>query len=656
MTTVMTSQNSDSQPDPGESLLDKLSIKDSKALIDDFEKKYKQAKDARVPFEREWYLNIAFYFGKQWVQWVKAGGASDFARLIEPPVPPWRVRLVSNKIKPIIRKELAKINQERPRGFVVPSSSDDEDLAAARAGDAIYEHVTTQDLRLASVMWRASFWMVLCGTGFVKDWYDPKEYDAAGMEGRIKAEPLSPFHILVPDVEEQELDHQPYVIQAMGKDPDWIEMLFGKKVQADSKGGAGLLEQKFLNALGISSGAMRDKVVVKEIWIKPSAKYKNGLVAMWANNEILHVTEGHPYAHGEYPFTKIDHIPTGRFYGQSTIVDLIPLQKEYNRTRSQVIEAKNRMSKPQLIAPKGSVDPRKITTEPGLVIQYTPGFTPPQPIPLQNLPQYVLEELDRTQRDMDDISSQHEVSKGRTPPGVEAATAIAYLQEQDDTVIAHTVDSVETAHERVGKHLLAHVGQFWDAERTIRVVGKNSFYEAYVFKGSDLRGNTDFKVVSGSAAPRSRAAKQAHIMELMKLGFIPPDRGLQFLDMGETARLYEEMQIDVRQAQRENLKMSHGQPAPVNVWDNHQIHILEHDAYRKRQEFEQLDENAQMIFQQHVEGHKMANALEMGQPMEMGNPMLTGMAKGTLQAPPGMEQDQGQGQQPAQQQLPMEGM
>lgn len=644
-----------------------MSIKDSKKLLDDFEGMFKKAREARLEFEREWYLNLAFYFGRQWVQWVKAGDA-EFSRLIEPPLPPWRVRLVINKIKPIIRKELAKINQERPRGFVVPSSSDDADLAAAKAGDSIYEHVTTQDLNLSNIMWRASFWMVMCGTGFIKDWYDETEYDSAGMQGRIKGEPLSPFHLLAPDMEEPELDNQPYIIHAMGKDPEWIELRLGKKLQPDSdSAGGGLLENKFLNALGIKSTSHRKKVMVKEIWIQPNSKYKNGLVAMWANNEILHVTEGMPYAHGEYPFTKIDHIPTGRFYGQSTIVDLIPLQKEYNRARSQIIESRNRMSKPQLSAAKGSIDARKITTEPGLVVFYQPGFQPPQPIPLQGLPNYVLEEVDRTQRDMDDISSQHEVSKGRTPPGVEAATAIAYLQEQDDTVIAHTTDSVESAHQRIGKHLLSYVGQFWDAQRVIRVVGKNSFYESYIFKGSDLRGNTDFKVVPGSSAPRSRAAKQAMIMELMKLGLIPPDRALQYLEMAETSKLFEEMQIDVRQAQRENLKISSGgflmnpnEPSmqvPVNVWDEHAAHIQEHDAYRKRQEFEQLDERIKQYFQMHVDTHKMAMAMEMGMPMPEGDPRLTGMAKGTLQLPagPGDTQGQEEGQQPPQQeQLPME--
>lgn len=628
-------------------LLKRMSEEDKNTLLADFEKKFKQARDARLTFEKEWYLNIAFYFGKQWVGWTRSGnGVDDFAKLYEPPAPSWRVRLVANKIKPIIRKELAKINQERPRGFVVPASSDDEDLASAKAGDAIYEHVSTQDLKIESVFWRSSFWMALTGTGLIKDWYDESMYDSSGLQGAIQAEPVTPFHFLVPDIEEPELENQPFVIHTIGKDPEWVEQKTGTKVKPDTQNTAGLLEEKFLSALGVNTTNARNKVAVKEIWMKPTKKYPEGLVAMWANGNLLHVTEGNPYAHGDYPFTKIEHIPTGRFYGQSTIVDLIPLQKEYNRTRSQIIEAKNRMAKPQLLAPKGSIEPRKITTEPGLVIFYVPGFAPPTPLPLQNLPSYVMEELDRSQRDIDDISSQHEVSKGRTPPGVEAATAIAYLQEMDDTILAHTIDSVEKAHERVGQHLLSHAGQFWDAQRIIKVVGKNSFFESFIFKASDLRGNTDYRVVSGSAAPVSRAAKQAQIMELIKMGIIPPDRGLQYIHMGETARLYEEMQVDVRHAQRENLMMSQGVEATVNSWDEHQVHIMEHNMYRKRQEFDALPDEFKMIFEAHVEYHKATVSMEMGYPMQPGDPRLNMVVKGALQAGPPTDQNAGQQQQP----------
>src|SRR6185503_15950160 len=65
---------------------------------------------------------------------------------------------------------------------------------------------------------------------------------------------------------------------------------------------------------------------------------------------------------------------------------------------------------------------------------------------------------------------------------------------------------------------------------------------------------------TNSMAPRSVAAKQAFITELMKMGAIEPNKALRYLQMSETDKLYDELMIDNRQAQRENVYMSEGQP------------------------------------------------------------------------------------------------
>src|SRR5215510_10163729 len=132
--------------------------------------------------------------------------------------------------------------------------------------------------------------------------------------------------------------------------------------------------------------------------------------------------------------------------------------------------------------------------------------------------------------------------------------------------------------------------------------------------------------------------------------------------MSETNKLYDEMMLDSRHAQRENVFMSQGQPlykidpngqppvdpntgmpqmdqmgmpmpaykqatqtdpmtgqdiidpttgAPkqypvtVNPFDAHDIHIEEHQNYQKSQEYELLPPEVQQIIQDHVDEHKM---------------------------------------------------
>ena len=599
--------------------------------------RYKQIKVARSSIERQWYVNLAFYFGKQYVNFINtsSNASGNNFRLTVPSAPPWRVRMVSNKIRPIIRTELAKVTAQKPNATVYPASNDDRDIFAARAGEQIYDSLYRRK-KMKNILRRSMFWTLICGNGYIKDWWDPSAFDPDGQSpGDVMLSPETPFHIMVPDFREEELEDQPYLIHASTKSPEWVQSRYGKQLKGrvispNTAGALDILENSFLNLVGATQ-LTKNHVLCLEVWVKPGGMklFPNGGMYTLLGDTIVQAVglngEPWPFKHNQYPITKFDHIPTGKFYSESVITDLIPLQKEYNRTRSQIVEAKNRMSKPQLMAYKGSVNPAQMTTEPGQVILVVPGFAMPTPVPLTALPAYVLEELARCQSDMDDISGQHEITKGRVPPGVTAATAISYLQEQDDSKISHTVDSIEDGMEKIAQHLLSHVVQYWDMPRIVKVVGADGSYDAQMLKGTDLRGNTDIKIEAGSALPTSKAAKQAYIMDLMKMGFIPPEQGLKVLEFGGVEKIYDEMQQDVRQAQRENLRMQEidpqitamqqeqveaGQPVQpgiqTNNWDNHQVHIDTHNKFRKSASFEQLDDTIKQEYESHVQQHQVA--------------------------------------------------
>ena len=634
-------------------------------------------KSNRSQLERQWYLNMAMYAGRQNVvaQSLNAGGG-QVTRLVTPKAPYWRVRMVVNKVRPTIRTELAKLTASKPNASVIPASSDDDDLFASYAGEQIWESFY-QNKKANVILRRALFWTLLTGNGFIKDYWDQSIIDTESQtQGDIQIEPVTPFHIFVPSFVEEEIENQPFAIHAMTKTVDWVALRFekglnGKDIKPDTVDAGSILNNAFLNLIGAKQN-VADMVLCYELWAKPGElkEFPNGVMLTLVGDQIVQAFEGFPYQHGDYPFTKFEHIPTGKFYAESVITDLIPIQREYNRTRSQIIEAKNRMAKPQLLAPAGSINVAKITTEPGQVIEYKLGYNPPTPLPLQALPSYVLQELDRSQIDWDDISRQHEVTRGQVPPGVTAATAISFLQEQDDTALSHTVDSIERGMEKIAKHVLSYAVQFWDVPRMIKTVGSDGSFDTLMLKGSALRGNTDIRMEAGSGLPTSKAAKQAFILDLMKMGFIDPNKGLEVMQIGGIQKIYDQIQVDTRQAQRENLRLKtvspeiwaqhqeaqmmnmmqvpdvnapqmpflpndpstvppEGSPVantmqpgatlpalvPVNDWDNHAVHIDTHNKYRKSQQYELLPQEAKMAFEEHVQHHKAALMVTMPPPV-----------------------------------------
>lgn len=636
--------------------------KDALRITSWVNEQFVKMKQARSTTERQWYLNLAFYFGKQNVQFVGGNNKSaQTMKLYTPPAPYYRSRPVINLIRPRMRKEMAKLTAQKPSLTVVPSSSDERDLYAAQAAENIWEYMYDSH-KVPSTLRRAVFWTAMTGNGFVKNWWDPSAVDKLSDQmGDICYEPITPFHLFVPDLREEEIENQPFIMHATLRNAEELSIAYGRPISFNANE-SDKLEDSFLNVMGLQQWEKNKNVFVQEVWIKPGRlkMFPNGALVTTAGNQVIAYYDRWEYDHEKFPVAHIGNIPTGKFYRDSTMNDLIPLQREYNRTRGQIIESKNRMAKPQLAAEIGSIDPSKITTEPGQVILYRPGFQAPQPIPLQSLPSYVLEEQDRIRSDMDELSGSFELTDF---PGVTAATAISYLQEQSESQLAYTFDSIEECLEKIGYMTLNYVKQYWTTEHKVKITGQDGSFDVKTFEGSELRDNTDVRCEAGSALPTSRAAKQAFIMDLMKFGFIDPQKGLEVMEIGGINKIYEQIQVDIRQAQRENLKMAQvtqelidqnrleqydkfvaspegqalmaqgllmegpagdlvrldqaamgGEPmpvevpliVPVNTWDDHRLHIERHNNFRKSQSYDNLTQEAKDLFEEHVKQHVSA--------------------------------------------------
>lgn len=614
---------------------------------------YEVCNRQRQKQERQWYLNLAFLKGHHYVDWIKTASSSSGFKLWTPPAPPWRVRLVINKIRPAIRKEIAKLTSNKPNWTVVPNSTEDVDIIAAQVAEKIFTYLYDEN-RIQNKLKKTVFWSSSCGTGYIKAYWDKDKicgYGENEYQGEIVYEHLDPFHVFVPDLMLEEIEDQPYVIHAQTRSMQWVKSKFPHiNVQPDVQAASGIIEDAYLN-LSNAKNNDNSQVLILEMWIKPQRlpEHPNGAYILMVGDQIAQYIDEYPYDHKMYPFAKIDHIPSGQYYSTSVIEDLIPISREINRTRSQIVENKNMMGKLQFFYPSGSIDVRKVTNEPGQGIPFNPGLGPPIPAQPPNLPSYIIQHLDMLNGDFDDLSAQHEVSRGNAPGSVVAATAIGALQEQDDSQLSTTIDSIEDGIKKLGQLSLGYVEQFWDTERLVKVTSVDSFFDVQVYKGSAIRGNKDVRVEAGSALSVSKAAKQAFIMDLMNNQHIPPQAGLEVLEFPGVEKLYENMQIDIRQASRENLKMAAGegqqqpkvdpmtgQPVPMvgpdgqpviemdpmtgqptivpemetvfppNQWDNHELHIEIHNKFRKGQQYEILPDEIKAIFELHVTLHQEA--------------------------------------------------
>ena len=623
---------------------------EGKKLVAWVQSEWQRARTARSQKQLQWFHNMSMFYGHHWLEQTRGNFPEGYKdKLFTPRKPYYHERKTINRIRSYVRWEMSKMLSSFPTAQAIPASSEDDDQRAAFAAEQAWTSIS-EAKKLRQHMSRAMWWTIVTGNGFLKTQWDPNCKDkVSGEMGDIKYGHVTPFHLFVPDIREQDIEDQPFVINAYTKTVEWAQYYFAKelgdiKLTPSTSAANQIIDEAYLN-LGNSKAP--DSVIVYETWVKPggSKLMPEGGVIISIEDTLISVHKGgFPYGHGMYPFTKFEHIPTATFYADSPIVDLSQLQKEYNGLRSEISEAGRRMAKPQLIAPMGSIVPSKLTNEPGLVIQYKPGMAPPQPLPLSPLPQYYLEQQDRILNDWIDISGEREVSRGTTPPGVTSGTAISYLQEASNQYLTPQFQSIEAGVEKIAAQTIELFVQYVDVPRKIRTIGADGAFDTMLLQGADVASGTDIRIEPGSSYAKSKAAQEARVMDMFAVGIIDQPTATRMLEIGGVQKIMDVMNVAERKAQRENIKMKmltvedvemarmeatqqimtqlppeamqdpmimqelQNMPAPavitVDDFDVHEIHIETHNKFRMSQEYEILDDEIKQQFAEHVSQHE----------------------------------------------------
>jgi hypothetical protein len=70
--------------------------------------------------------------------------------------------------------------------------------------------------------------------------------------------------------------------------------------------------------------------------------------------------------------------------------------------------------------------------------------------------------------------------------------------------------------------------------------------------------------------------------------------------------VFDDLNLDINEADNENKFMeNNGQPATVEYWQNHEVHLYQHNRRRKTEEWKQLDPMIKMAYEQHIQTHIM---------------------------------------------------
>lgn len=554
----------------------------------------------RRPYEERWLLNLSFIGGRQYTFYNRS--AEILQQVI---AKKGRVRVVDNKILPRYRKQISRLIRNRPIMSVVPNTNEQQDIEAAKTGDKVLRHFWRKD-QMQKKLRELGGWIYSCGNGYLDDRWNTKkgpiELDDKGQlryTGDAECGVWSPFEICVPStgLGDTDLHEMPWMIKHKFRTLEYFQKNYkrGKDVTAEERSVHHVDTNIILGSVGGVKPTLVPGAEEIQLYIQPCADFPKGCFIVGANGVILSKAD-YPYDYYHMEQFKDIEVP-GVFFGMATTEAAIWLQKIWNRTLSDIVEFNRTMGRGKWLSPKGCNLQATPDDNHGQILTYTPkmGFKP-EHLSLKGLPASYQQVLQTVAQGFMEVYHQHEVSQGTNRSDIRSGEMVQLLLEQDDYGNVPTHAVFEEALERVMGRILGRIKKGYTNARTISITGKGGEFEVQSFKGADLRNNTDVHVKKESSLPDSKVARQGQALERFQQGLYGDPRDpevrrhvMNMLEDAVTQDIYGDIYQDEQLSRIENKTILKSlKPVEINLYDNHAVHVAEHNRYRKSHEFQSL--------------------------------------------------------------------
>lgn len=454
--------------------------------------------------------------------------------------------------------------------------------------------------------------------------------------GNVEIVLINPYNFF-PDPMATDIDNAEYIIYASYKHVTQLKSAFPSKASLLE---GGTINYSELVSQGTDTSNVSNQVLVLECWTRDyttfdteaedpddstkkvkvrKSKYPKGrIITIAPELDLILDDKQNPYDDGKFPFhlLKCYDVPF-EFWGKSEVEQLLSPQTYINDLMNQIIDnAKLTANMPWVLDKNSGIGKGQLTNRPGLIVRKNPGtdvkrLTPPQ------MPVYVQEIIETLKRDVEIISGVHDVTQGRKPGSVSAASAIMALQEAAQARIRLKVKLMELTLGELGQMWYNRIKQFWVTARWIR---KNDAVQNFnpqmtpdqaftTINPQDLQFDIDFIISAGSTMPQN---KNAMLDLMIRLAQTVAEDGMPMVDR-DTVLTYtnvpDRKKLVQRFAELSGQRQQQAQQQQVEGMAQQQM-MAEHQASLDTEVTEPSDAQLQMIIEMLVKDPKMMQQVQ----------------------------------------------
>ena len=576
------------------------SKEEDKVIVDFVTNDFKQKQEERRPYELIWELNMNFYVGNQYSYIMPSGTLSEIEKNYI-----WENREVYNHIAPIIESRLSKLNKVKPQVEVKPSSNTDADTYSAKLAKAILSS-NFKENNISSLVNAATHWSEITGTSFYKVSWDTNQLStnevASKNGGDVKISVCSPFEIYPDSNFSESLEDCSSIIEtraypAAEINSEWGINLAGEDVDlfelSNSTANSNFSGRS--NYTKVLHSKKHDYLLLIERYEKPTKRHPNGKLTIVCKDKLLYDGDL-PYVNSKsnvrtYPFIKQVSIKQlSCFWGMSVIERCIPLQRAYNSLKNRKHEFLSRLTSGVLTVEDGSVDIDNLEIngiEPGKIIVYRNGSTPPKFLDPGTIPEDFEKEETKLLNELNNLSCISEISTNTTlPAGINSGTAISLLVEEDESRLSFTAEHLRTSLTQIAKQALYLYKQFASTIRLNKLADNNGMLELFYWTNNDISCD-NITIDCENELDNTNSHKKELLIKLLEKGIFQDKNGtishdtkekiLSELGFNNWCTFDDLEELHRKKASKENLTLTNLED-PLEI-DEHQIHINEHTKF-----------------------------------------------------------------------------
>ncbi len=381
-------------------------------------------------------------------------------------------------------------------------------------------------------------------------------------EGEVVATVHPPWEVFAdPSAPDPKRPHRLVHEYLMDRDDAWNHWFAGTDIPKDKmlSGGA---EQMTVMLAGWANGSMlgdgANLVTVRETFVTPTDEWPEGLHAVIVGGVVM-VAEPLP-AHRRITYTPFRCYPRiNRYFPASTVERMLPIQYAHHKLMWQIQDAAEFAANTRILKPKGVG--MQVDDMPGIT-SYTqqPGMATPQFMKDPGLSQDVYSQLDRLERQADEVSYATPLLRGESR-GESSARHDAWLEQRQLQPMKRMLEDNAESLKKVGEDLVDTIKENYAPGRQFRdVFGAGGQMLVREFASDRMGSSANVELIPERDVGRTLSSRRDELIALKTAGFLDDPRLMQMAEIASPdAPFYEDM-TDEQAALFENQQV-------VRYWD-----------------------------------------------------------------------------------------